>query len=124
VPRKDIYVRYLSDNRTVIADLAAELYGRKIKVEVASADMRASEASPEPMVAGEAVAKVDRDDGGEQVDAAARAEVSGNTVQRTAAEAREALYSDPVVRRIFNEFEARLVEVRAGPSRAAADSKK
>jgi len=28
------------------------------------------------------------------------------------------------VRRIFNEFEARLVEVRADPSRTSADAKK
>jgi hypothetical protein len=35
-PRNDIYVRYLNDNRNVIADLASELYGRRIKVEVAT----------------------------------------------------------------------------------------
>jgi hypothetical protein len=31
------------------------------------------------------------------------------------AELRQAVYGDPVVRRIFDEFEARLVEVRARP---------
>src|SRR5712692_6327615 len=34
IPRNDIYVRYLTDNRNVIADLASELYGRRIKAEV------------------------------------------------------------------------------------------
>jgi hypothetical protein len=40
--------------------------------------------------------------------------------RRDTAEARQALYADPVVRRIFNEFEARLVEVRAAPCTRAA----
>ena len=35
-PRNDIYIRYLSDNRTAIAELADELYGRRIRVEVAT----------------------------------------------------------------------------------------
>ncbi len=35
-PRNDIYIRYLSDNRTAIAELASELYGRRIQVRVAS----------------------------------------------------------------------------------------
>jgi putative DNA primase/helicase len=34
IPRNDIYVRYLTDNRNVIADLASELYGRPIEVVV------------------------------------------------------------------------------------------
>ena len=34
IPRNDIYVRYLTDNRNVIADLASELYGRRIKAEI------------------------------------------------------------------------------------------
>src|SRR5262249_32011319 len=34
-PRSDIYVRYLTDNRHVIGELASELYGRRIKVEMA-----------------------------------------------------------------------------------------
>ncbi|HUN58981.1 MAG TPA: DNA polymerase III subunit gamma/tau [Candidatus Binataceae bacterium] len=35
-PRNDIYVRYLSDNRNVISNLASEMYGRKIRVEMAA----------------------------------------------------------------------------------------
>jgi tetratricopeptide (TPR) repeat protein len=35
-PRNDIYVRYLNDNLNLIADLASELYGRRIRVELAT----------------------------------------------------------------------------------------
>jgi len=37
------------------------------------------------------------------------------------ADARQAIYSDPVVQRIFNEFEARLVDVRR-PSQPRTDT--
>ena len=34
IPRNDIYIRYLNDNRGSIGELASELYGRKLRVEV------------------------------------------------------------------------------------------
>jgi hypothetical protein len=34
IPRNDIYIRYLNDNRGSIGELATELYGRKLRVEV------------------------------------------------------------------------------------------
>jgi hypothetical protein len=34
IPRNDIYIRYLSDNRASIGELASEFYGRKLRVEV------------------------------------------------------------------------------------------
>ena len=34
--RNDIYIRYLSDNRATIAELASEFFARPIKVEVSS----------------------------------------------------------------------------------------
>jgi putative DNA primase/helicase len=34
IPRNDIYIRYLNDNRASIAELASELYGRKLRVEI------------------------------------------------------------------------------------------
>jgi hypothetical protein len=40
----------------------------------------------------------------------------------TQADLRQAVYGDPVVRRIFDEFEARLVEVRAPAVPATGDS--
>jgi P4 family phage/plasmid primase-like protien len=35
IPRNDIYIPYLNDNRNVIADLASELYERRIRAELA-----------------------------------------------------------------------------------------
>src|SRR5216683_5384034 len=34
IPRNDIYIRYLNDNRAAIGELASELYGCKLRVEV------------------------------------------------------------------------------------------
>jgi DNA polymerase-3 subunit gamma/tau len=120
VPRNDIYVRYLSDNRGVIADLASELYGRRIKVEMGDADAGAPAASDSPEATVSAAPAIATD----QSNGNGTATAVEAPVVRNSAEARQALYSDPVVRRIFNEFEARLVEVRADPqaqSRSAED---
>jgi hypothetical protein len=118
-PRKDIYQRYLSDNRTAIAELATELYGRKIKVELgglaASAEPLTAPISPvttgSPVMTNSPVAN-----GPEGSSSAA-----GPTAEspRSNADIKQALYSDPVARRIFNEFEARLVEVRPAPTAEA-----
>jgi DNA polymerase-3 subunit gamma/tau len=108
-PRNDIYVRYLTDNRNVIAELATELYGRKLKAEVRAA--------------GTAVADNSSPAGGESDDAPAPPASSATTNTATPPnnpDARQALYADPVVRRIFDEFEARLVEVRAATPPASA----
>jgi len=40
IPRNDIYIRYLNDNRASIAELASELYGRKLQVEVCITERR------------------------------------------------------------------------------------
>jgi hypothetical protein len=111
VPRNDIYVRYLSDNRGAIADLASELYGRRIKVEMGDADAGAPAASDSPEATVSAAPAIATD----QSNGNGTATAVEAPVVRNSAEARQALYSDPVVRRIFNEFEARLVEVRADP---------
>ena len=106
IPRNDIYVRYLSDNRGTIAELASELYGRRIKVEMGASEVNAPAAEPLATTPSAAAAN-------------GSGEADGNNgapeapITRNSADARQALYSDPVVRRIFNEFEARLVEVRA-----------
>jgi hypothetical protein len=34
VPRNNVYVRYITDNSSIIADLASEFYGRRLKVEI------------------------------------------------------------------------------------------
>ncbi|HKV55122.1 MAG TPA: DNA polymerase III subunit gamma/tau [Candidatus Binataceae bacterium] len=127
-PRSDIYVRYLSDNRNVIADLATELYGRRIKVVIGS--MGESPASPpataSPVtVSPAAQASVTTPAAGEANGVEVPpAPVPSPAAAQTPAEARQTLYADPVVRRIFEEFEARLVEIKTTPSTAAAPDKK
>jgi DNA polymerase-3 subunit gamma/tau len=101
-PRNDIYVRYLADNRAVIAELAAEFFGRPIKVELAAP----GEAPPPPETPSPAQpASMDS--------AAGQGTSPPPRTAASSADERAAIYSDPGMRRIFDAFEARLVEVRA-----------
>ncbi|SRR5579875_1333494 len=95
-PRNDIYVRYLADNRNVVAELASEFYGRRIKVEVSAPDPNASPENNEPGAEGGAP------NGAGVPSAGASPPRNGDSK----------VYSDPLVRRIFDTLEARLVEVR------------
>jgi hypothetical protein len=137
-PRNDIYIRYLNDNRAAIGELASELYGRKLRVEVsvngAPVPVPASTAS-----AVGAVGAADRTEDGaarsvapfsaaEQPDIAAPAAAAESPPPPQPPQAgslatdRQALYADPVVRRIFEELQGRLVEVREVRERPAAAS--
>jgi DNA polymerase-3 subunit gamma/tau len=128
-PRKDIYVRYLTDNRNVIAELASELYGRRIRAEIsaAGAPSAGTVSAAESSEAG--VSSAAEPDSDMAIAPAPRAQsvTSDNQAasSKSAAplpkagaplpsptDSRQALYADPVVRRIFDEFEARLVEVK------------
>ncbi len=111
-PRNDIYVRYLADNRGVVAELASEFFGRPVKVELAAAG--AAPPSPEASPPASATAEAEN--------AASSAPATNGRTQAPAPSARPAtssaderaeIYSDPGMRRIFDAFEARLVEVRA-----------
>jgi DNA polymerase-3 subunit gamma/tau len=151
VPRNDIYIRYLSDNRGVIADLASELYGRRIRAEItevgapmrsAAADTTSADVASDAPASAAASSATSAGDGVEdsqrtgtvtngasatprnaepaaganpEADAPASSTNSG-TAGMSQAELKQSVYGDPVVRRIFDEFEARLVEVRAQPS--------
>jgi DNA polymerase-3 subunit gamma/tau len=123
IPLNDIYTRYLSDNRGAIADLASELYGRRLRVEVGAADPRFAAATDAPVQQA-----TDRSNAASPSLPSLKDELSPaprNTgVSRNPADARQALYSDPLVRRIFNEFEARLVEVRPQSASPSADPAK
>jgi len=140
-PRNDIYIRYLNDNRASIAELASELYGRQLRVEVslngapadagaaravgaADAVQGASTGGASAAVAGAAApaaglagaeqgaAPVD-DSGGPSNGAPTPPPVSAEAAAaRDLVSDRQALYADPIVRRIFEEFQGRLVEVR------------
>ncbi len=123
-PRNDIYVRYLTDKRNEIAELATELYGRKIRAEVGAPGAQSPPSGNSALaIVAEAAAPLGGPDesssatpNGESADVAAASVTSSAP---TAAELRQSVYADPVVRRIFDEFQARLVEVRATGSAAA-----
>jgi hypothetical protein len=122
-PRNDIYVRYMSDNRNVISELASEFYGRRIRAEIMPVDGGGAGA-PTAMPASSSAAMPPRDANIEQpatpvvaaIDTGPQRSASHAIAPQTPAEARQALYADPVVRRIFDEFEARLVELRTEPA--------
>jgi DNA polymerase III subunit gamma/tau len=128
-PRSDIYVRYLADNRNVLADLASELYGRRIKVEMASggasgagrlespADADTSSGKPIPLdVPGAKLSAYPTTAGGVPAFTAS----AGSFARQTQSDARQNLYADPLVQRIFAEFDARLVELKTTSVRPAA----
>jgi DNA polymerase-3 subunit gamma/tau len=134
-PRSDIYTRYLSDNRSAIAESASELYGRRITAEVVANGAAASAAEPrlqtpaqrpstlnDAKPASVAVASDGESDRESPLSAALTAAASAIATNppdsgRAEREAiRKALYDDPVVRRIRDQFEGRLVDVRAKPA--------
>jgi len=126
-PRNDIYVRYLNDNKSTISMLAAEHYGRPLKVELAQPAPEGSPAQPaapdapsKPVSAAPAqpapARPIDRQDAREASAAPAQAAASnGEAIDRE--EARKELYADPIVRKILDELEGRLVDVRRPPGR-------
>ncbi len=123
-PKSDIYVRYLADNRAVIAELASDFFGRPIRAEIVAANVAPVSAAPAvaPIAASP---KADNGNAETRIAEAAPREtarpvtnsgVNGAAATRrvaTSPEERAALFADPVVERIFDTLEARLVEVRA-----------
>jgi DNA polymerase-3 subunit gamma/tau len=140
-PRNSIYTRYLSDNRSVIAQCASELYGRRITAEVvadgAPGPFRSAETAPLP-ARSSAVGTSDPAGITREPESAAGREASPSERAKTAAldnpvesagatnpsdggradreAVRQALYADPVVRQIRDQLEARLVDVRSKPA--------
>jgi DNA polymerase-3 subunit gamma/tau len=125
-PRNDIYIRYLNDNRASIGELASELYGRKLRVEVSlnsgvgaatnAFSTVGNEGAADPAENG-ATLRVASSSAAEQPAMPAPALAAPDTAPllpqaRNLAADRQALYADPVVRRIFEELQGRLVEVR------------
>jgi DNA polymerase-3 subunit gamma/tau len=141
--RNDIYIRYLSDNRATIAELGTEFFGRPIKVEVASGGTVVSSATGKgstsapasngiaksSSTAGPGSREIETEKAIENepkisvipdppkvapttplppIDAAPKSRAGGP-------EERQAVLQDPEMRRIFDELEARLVEVRITP---------
>jgi DNA polymerase III subunit gamma/tau len=116
-PRNDIYIRYLRDNRSVIAELASELYGKPIRAEVAPLSSGTRTVPDESAAAPISALPTPPDTQANSQSGPTIAAVgSANDPPQTQAEARKALFADPIARRIFDEFEARLVEVRLKPA--------
>jgi DNA polymerase III subunit gamma/tau len=140
IPRNDIYIRYLADNRQTLTELASELYGRPIRVELAGARAAAarpaasaSAATPTPAAAPAQPVRapsaptipLNGAPAREPAQSAASGDTPAEPARRAAPPAsddRASLYADPAIRRIFDAFEARLVEVRA-PAPARGDEK-
>ncbi|MGD0671429.1 MAG: DNA polymerase III subunit gamma/tau [Candidatus Binatus sp.] len=144
--RNDIYVRYLNDNKLVIAELASEHLGRAIRVELAAngaaklADAgrvtiplggngRTREL---PSAAADTTNKA-------AIESAQKAMAPSKPVESTretaptppamnaalraaTPEERQAVLADPAVRRVFDTLDARLVELRI-PNLAPASTK-
>ena len=144
--RNDIYIRYLSDNRATIAELASEFFARPIKVDVSSNGTVVSSATGKvsgstPAVCSYIVRSIERSrerraelprleqpeprevepkltivrdpqpavaTPSPKIDTAPKSRAGGP-------EDRTAVLQDPEMRRIFDELEARLVEVRVTP---------
>jgi DNA polymerase III subunit gamma/tau len=128
-PRSDIYVRYLTDNRNVVAELASELYGRRIRVEMASgaATGTASYGGPESLsgAADKSVVKPPPFElpGARVIADGATARgvpVSSASAGARQPDPRQDLYADPLVQRIFEEFDARLVDLKTTALRPGA----
>jgi hypothetical protein len=138
-PRSDIYIRYLSDNRSAIAESASELYGRRITAEVVANGAAATEpyprvqaqpmrsstagaAEPAIVAAGSESDAVREPPASDQAAGAATGAIAMNQCGdgRSEREAiRQALYADPVVKQIRDQFEGRLVDVRNKPAARA-----
>ena len=135
IPRNDIYIRYLNDNRAAIGELASGLYGRKLRVEVslngaAGAATDGAEAPSVAAPAGTSPTAAGGDGATRSVAPSppAAAAVSAAPAAATPADSpppspprstttdHQALYADPVVRRIFEDLQGRLVEVRKRPA--------
>ena len=128
--RNDIYIRYLSDNRTTIAELAGEFFARPIKVEVSSngtvvstataktpaAPPSSSNGAPKaPPPELEPKLTIVRDAANVTPTASAAPVDTAAKSRAGSPEDRQAVLQDPEMRRIFDELEARLVEVRVTP---------
>ena len=144
--RNDIYIRYLNDNKTVIAELASEHLGRAIRVELsangaansaasrpddsareqrshARVAVRAGDGRKQSGVAEQAHKKPAPSRPIESIREFAPASPATEAARRAATpEERQAVLADPSVRRVFDTLDARLVELRM-PNSAEASAK-
>jgi DNA polymerase-3 subunit gamma/tau len=145
--RNDIYIRYLSDNKNVIAELASEHLGRAIRVELSTNGATNPAASrptiplasngltrelPTTAVVSPAVQPIAVENAPkrmapsrpiEPIREIAPASPAIEAARRAATpEERQAVLADPSVRRVFDTLDARLVELKM-PNSAEASAK-
>ncbi len=145
--RNDIYIRYLSDNKNVIAELASEHLGRAIRVELSTngaanpAAARTTTTLPsngptrelppaissappaQPIAAENAPKRMAPSRPIESIREIAPASMSIEAARRAATpEERQAVLADPSVRRVFDTLDARLVELKM-PNSVEASAK-
>ncbi len=140
--RNDIYIRYLNDNKAVIAELASEHLGRAIRVELSANGMAKPAADRTTMPFAESVTRelpsaaavmsnpVAAENGRkemapskpiESIREIAPASPTIDAARRAATpEERQAVLADPAVRRVFDTLDARLVELRMPNSMQAS----
>jgi DNA polymerase-3 subunit gamma/tau len=137
--RNDIYIRYLNDNKAVIAELASEHLGRPIRVElstggnVAVPRTNSSGVTPRTPIATAPV----QGNGATRESAPAPRSIESSPresapvlsavapARRVATpEERQAVLADPALRRVFDKLDAKLVELRVpnNPIDAAKES--
>jgi hypothetical protein len=142
--RNDIYIRYLNDNKNVIAELASEHLGRAIRVELSTNGVAKPAASRTTMPLAESVTRelpsaaaatrnpVAAENGRketvpskpiESIREIAPASPAIEAARRAATpEERQAVLADPSVRRVFDTLDARLVELKM-PNQVQASAK-
>jgi hypothetical protein len=131
--RNDIYIRYLSDNRAVIAELASEHLGRPIRVELSNsvgAASRSKSANPpaanitatrelpaREIPAPQRVSRSIERSSERSIESIREAAPAPAVASRRVAtqEERNAVLTDPAMRRVFDTLDARLVELRMPP---------
>ncbi|MDO8432237.1 MAG: DNA polymerase III subunit gamma/tau [Candidatus Binatus sp.] len=156
--RNDIYIRYLNDNKSAIADLASEHFGRKIRVELsteglafaassgtgnrapttptssnespreperaAPAAMQASKAAIAPARSAESSQnRIDRLPLKKNNGIASAATNATAPLRAATPEEKQAVLTDPAVRRIFDSLDARLVELKVPTSNSSVAEK-
>jgi len=141
--RNDIYIRYLNDNKNVIAELSSEHLGRTIRVQVSingaanpassrpTMPLASNGLTPElpratvsaPIAVENAPKKTAPSKPIESIREIAPASPAIETARRAATpEERQAALADPAVRRVFDTLDARLVELRM-PNQVQASAK-
>ena len=137
--RNDIYIRYLSDNKPVIAELASEHFGRPIRVELTTDGLKfaassasatrsvgasATRAEAAPLVSNGRTRELASPVASDKNIATASTNDSAAASRRTATpEEKQAVLTDPAVRRVFDTLDARLVELKI-PNANSAETEK